>query len=164
MKIWLHKKVWPVLSRDQRSEKQLAKVPRRVKVSLRLAFKKSGCQREHSYSSKLTSLSRSVLTMRYPATPLPESCLSVPREVIHNQSFPQFKTMQYLSVLHKVIHNNEIICNETPIQNFPQAGDRGVADKQYMVDVNGNIVDVVREAVFTFYRCDLWCFLPNFQT
>ena len=25
----------------------------------------------------------------------------------------------------------------------PQAGDRGVADKQYMVDNNGNIVDVV---------------------
>ena len=158
-----------MLSRDQRSEKQLAKVPRRVKVSLRLAFETPRCQREHSYSSKLTSLSRSVLTMRYPATPLPESCLSVPREVIHNQSFPQFKTMQYLSVLHKVIHNHsfympihsdtifrhKIICNESPIQNFPQAGDRGVADKQYMVDVNGNIVDVVREAVFTFYRCDL---------
>ena len=122
-----------------------------------------------SERAQLTSLSRSVLTMRYPATPLPESCLSVPREVIHNQSFPQFKTMQYLSVLHKVIHNHsfympihsdtifrhKIICNESPIQNFPQAGDRGVADKQYMVDVNGNIVDVVREAVFTFYRCDL---------
>ena len=116
-----------MLSRDQRSEKQLANVPRRVKVSLRLAFEKSRCQREHSYSSKLTSLSRSVLTMRYPATPLPESCLSVPREVIHNQSFPQFKTMQYLAVLHKVIHNHsfdmpihsdtifrrEIICNES---------------------------------------------------
>jgi len=43
--------------------------------------------------------------MRYPATPLPESCLSVPRE----------------------------------------AGDRGVADKEYMVDVNGNIVDVVMQ-------------------
>jgi len=71
-----------LLLRDQRSEKQLAKVPRRVKVSL-----------------------RSVLTMRYPATPLPESCLSVPRE----------------------------------------AGDRGVADKQYMVDNNGNIVDVVMQ-------------------
>ena len=29
------------------------------------------------------------------------------------------------------------------IQRRAQAGDRGVADKQYMVDNNGNIVDVV---------------------
>ena len=29
------------------------------------------------------------------------------------------------------------------IQRRAQAGDRGVADKQYIVDNNGNIVDVV---------------------
>ena len=71
--------------------------------------------------------------MRYPATPLPESCLSVPREVI-----PNFLLLQKYKAL-------------------PQAGDRGVADKQYMVDVNGNIVDVVRCDVMIIVMLIMYC-------